>query len=60
MREGGSKSSCEQYHYTYQGDDGLAFITFKKDGDGVSNFYRPPGMQNRINTLDTTLQATQN
>jgi hypothetical protein len=58
MRGGGSKSCCEQYHYTYQGDDGLAFITFKKDGG--SNIYGPPGMQDRINTLYTTLQATQN
>ena len=58
---GGSLSSCEQYAYTYQGEDGLAFITFSKNA-GKKMYWGEPGMQDRINTITIYRhpQATQN
>jgi hypothetical protein len=61
MLAGGTLSCSDQYHYTYQGKDALAFITFKKS-DGIDTYWGEPGKQDRIGTIAIArnVQATPN
>jgi hypothetical protein len=60
LRGGGSLSLCEQYDYSYQGEDGSISITFRENGAARDTLSGPPGMQSRINTMDWHPKATQN
>ena len=57
---GGSFSTCEQYCYSWRGDDGLIFITFAKNGKAEYTHWGPPGMQDKISTMYWQPEAAQN